>query len=291
LTELPRFARFAAPAGRAAWSGVFARPRTVRLAGRLEEVPTLLRAAEAEAHRGRWVVLLLAYEAAPAFDQALAVRTGSTTFPLACAAVFDRPQGLSEPGHAAAGVAAPAWRARLGPAAYAAAVQRIRRYIRAGDIYQANFTFPFTGRFRGDAQAWFQQVAQSQPQALHAYIELGRWRILSFSPELFFERRGHRLMVRPMKGTAARGRWAEEDRRQALALQLSEKERAENVMIVDLLLAGVAPLCLLAKSARKAAKFRRGRSACGASALPGSEFGAAPARRSAGLGPRAPKPA
>ncbi|HET9004491.1 MAG TPA: bifunctional anthranilate synthase component I family protein/class IV aminotransferase, partial [Gemmatimonadaceae bacterium] len=86
-----------------------------------------------------------------------------------------------------------------------------------------------------DPLALYQRMRDAQPSGYCAYLDLGRHCILSASPELFFHRSGDRITTRPMKGTAGRGRWLEEDDAAALALASSEKERAENVMIVDLL--------------------------------------------------------
>src|SRR6185503_408307 len=101
--------------------------------------------------------------------------------------------------------------------------------------YQVNFTFPLVGHLAGDSFSWFRKIAESQGAAYSAYIDIGSHTILSFSPELFVERRGQKLVTRPMKGTMARGRWTEEDRERAEQLRSSLKDRAENVMIVDLL--------------------------------------------------------
>jgi len=81
--------------------------------------------------------------------------------------------------------------------------------------------------------AWFCSLAPGQPAAYQAYIEFGRFRILLFSPELFFARQGDQITVRPVKGTCARRRSPEADRRQSARLLASEKERAENLMIAD----------------------------------------------------------
>ncbi len=218
------------------WKGEFARPRMLLRAMKPEEVRPLIREAEAQARSGRWVMMVLGYEAAPALDAAFAARRRRRGMPLGWAAVFDGPRKSSNPRNARAEtMAEPRWRPEMNYREYAAAVEKIQEYIRAGDIYQANFTFPLRARFQGDARAWFEKLARRQPRGFHAYIEADEWRFLSFSPELFFERRGGWLRTRPMKGTAARGRWAEEDMAQAERLRGSAKEQAENLMITDLL--------------------------------------------------------
>jgi para-aminobenzoate synthetase/4-amino-4-deoxychorismate lyase len=118
---------------------------------------------------------------------------------------------------------------------YDAALQRIHEYILAGDTYQVNFTFRLRQEFRGNPFALYQTLARSQRAHYCAFLDFERWKIASVSPELFFERRGNRIRVRPMKGTGPRGRWPEEDVNFALALQDCPKNRAENLMIVDLM--------------------------------------------------------
>jgi para-aminobenzoate synthetase/4-amino-4-deoxychorismate lyase len=108
-------------------------------------------------------------------------------------------------------------------------------HIRLGDTYQVNLTFPLSGSIPSDPGALFAWMRASQQAAYCAHLDLGRFEILSASPELFFERVGTHLITRPMKGTIGRGRSPGEDERLAEALQQSSKARAENVMIVDLL--------------------------------------------------------
>ena len=111
---------------------------------------------------------------------------------------------------------------------YAAKIERIRRYIEAGDVYQVNLTFPMEGEVYGHPLALYARLRETQP-ARHGGVvhHAGGW-ILSRSPELFVERIGSRITTRPMKGTAPRSAPPE-------SLTTSAKERAENVMIVDLL--------------------------------------------------------
>lgn len=118
---------------------------------------------------------------------------------------------------------------------HAAAVERIQRYIADGDTYQVNFTFPLMVNYPGAPAEWYDALRRSQRVAYSAFMNTGSHWILSVSPELFFERRGSRITLKPMKGTAARGRTVDEDRRQAEWLDRSAKDRAENLMIVDLL--------------------------------------------------------
>ncbi|HQR58298.1 MAG TPA: aminodeoxychorismate synthase component I, partial [Azonexus sp.] len=111
---------------------------------------------------------------------------------------------------------------------HAAAVDRIRDYISAGDCYQVNFTFPLTFQWFGHPLALYARLRARQPVSYGGFLGDAAGGIVSLSPELFLEREGTRLVTRPMKGTLARGQPAER-------LRASAKDRAENLMIVDLL--------------------------------------------------------
>ncbi|MHB2033483.1 MAG: aminodeoxychorismate synthase component I [Gemmatimonadaceae bacterium] len=197
----------------------------------------VLAAAERHSLEGRWVVGVVNYEAAPAFDSALAVQGGSQ-FPLAWFAVFDRPIALAGSEGGVPPRPLPGWTPDTPERAHAAAVERIHRAIGAGDYLQANLTFRLHTRLPAEScSPWqlYRHLRRAQPESYAAFIEAAGWTVVSASPELFFERRGRHVVTRPMKGTARRGRWAAEDESRRLALAGSEKDHAENLMIVDLL--------------------------------------------------------
>jgi para-aminobenzoate synthetase/4-amino-4-deoxychorismate lyase len=118
---------------------------------------------------------------------------------------------------------------------HADAVARIRDYIAVGDCYQVNFTFPFSGQCLGDPVALYARLRAAQPVAHGGLVMTPEVCVLSLSPELFVERQGGVIRSRPMKGTAARGGHAGDDAAARAALAASVKDRAENVMIVDLI--------------------------------------------------------
>lgn len=118
---------------------------------------------------------------------------------------------------------------------YLRAIAAIRRYIEAGDTYQVNYTLKLLFDFDESPEALYAMLRRNQSVAYGAYVHLGETRILSFSPELFFQKKNDWIMVRPMKGTMQRGRFAEEDQRLAEQLRQDGKNISENVMIVDLL--------------------------------------------------------
>lgn len=119
--------------------------------------------------------------------------------------------------------------------AYCQAVERTLDYIAAGDIYQANFTYRSAFNWTGDPHNLFDALTRTQPVPYAAYIDTGEEVILSLSPELFFDISGDTIRARPMKGTSKRGRTNAEDAQLAEALACDPKERAENLMIVDLM--------------------------------------------------------
>jgi para-aminobenzoate synthetase/4-amino-4-deoxychorismate lyase len=125
----------------------------------------------------------------------------------------------------------------IGEDAYAQRITAIHEWIRAGDVYQLNFTAPWHLRVEGSTTELYSRLRTRQPARYGAFIHAQReHKILSFSPELFFNiDENRRITTRPMKGTARRGRTTREDRERAEWLKADSKNRSENVMIVDLL--------------------------------------------------------
>ncbi len=121
------------------------------------------------------------------------------------------------------------------PSDYESRIWQIKKYIEAGDTYQVNFTTKYKFDFAGHPYPLYQDLKKKQEVAYNAFIKIRDRYILSFSPELFFKRAGSQITVRPMKGTMARGRTFAEDQALAQRLASDEKNRSENVMIVDLL--------------------------------------------------------
>jgi para-aminobenzoate synthetase/4-amino-4-deoxychorismate lyase len=211
----------------------FAEPVRVVSTDDPDRVRAALSEVEAEARRGRWAAGFVAYEAAPGLDPALAVRRGGPG-PLLWFGIHDAPApGAMPSAPAAARVAGLA--PEVTRAEHVAGVETVRAALGRGDAYQVNLTFRMRGRFEGDPFALYERLRRAQGGGLTACLVIDGRAIVSASPELFFLRQGDRVVVRPMKGTARRGRDVDEDERAAAALARSPKERAENVMIVDLL--------------------------------------------------------
>ncbi|NND03435.1 MAG: aminodeoxychorismate synthase component I [Acidimicrobiia bacterium] len=209
----------------------------------LDDVRAVIQAAEGAASEGYWAAGYVSYEAAPAFDDALQVRKRAIgdpyeELPLAWFGIYrDRlavdPLRRRESGPSGYGLSA--WAPSVTEDEYRIAIEDIHEAIARGDTYQVNHTFRMRAAFSGDAAELYRDLIVAQRGEYGAFIDTGRFQILSASPERFFRLQGRHIDVRPMKGTARRGRWTGEDEALAAELQASEKNRAENVMIVDLL--------------------------------------------------------
>ncbi len=211
----------------------FTRPVEIVSAHSLEEVRPALREVERATARGLYAAGFVAYEAAPAFDRALRAKPGVPDLPLLWFGIFDRSSEIEVGGEGEFRVSD--WSPSVGRPEYVRSVEAVREAIARGDTYQVNYTLRLRARFEGDDFAFYERLRAAQRTRFGAYVNTGRFRVLSASPELFFRRRGSRVETRPMKGTAPRGRWREEDLCAAEQLAASEKDRAENLMIVDLL--------------------------------------------------------
>jgi para-aminobenzoate synthetase/4-amino-4-deoxychorismate lyase len=211
----------------------FVRPRRVIDARQVADVAPALSAVDDALADGLFVAGFVAYEAAPGLDPAL-VTQPSSNLPLVWFGVFDAPSPappLVDHG------AAPdlTWTTAVSRDEHARGVSAIREAIADGDTYQINYTFRQHAHVEPAAlPALYASLARAAQAPDSALIDTGGWRLLSLSPELFFRIDHGRLVTQPMKGTAPRGLWPADDAARAAALAASEKNRAENVMIVDL---------------------------------------------------------
>ena len=227
---------------------LFRDPREIFVARRPEEVAGVLEAAEAARQAtGATLAGYLAYEAGLALEEKLmplaAERTGAGG-PLVWLGLFDScermpsadvPQWLE----ANAGDGPPPsigpMEPQISTGAYLKAFDTLQEAIRAGDIYQANLTMPLAGGWRGDPLALYGAIRPAADAGYGGVIFDGSHWLLSFSPELFFSLQGRSAKAKPMKGTRPRGRDEAEDIALRKELDASVKDRAENLMIVDLL--------------------------------------------------------
>ncbi len=211
----------------------YRQPVDVIVATRMTDVvPALTEAARRVDADGLHAAGFVAYEAAPAFDASLTTREPGA-LPLVCFGLFDGGEVRADlPGCAATSVM-PSWALDTDRSTYEQRIDDIRAEIAAGNTYQVNYTLRNRSPDAGDPWNLFCRVAGDAGYA--AYIEADAFAIASASPELFFDLEGDRIVTRPMKGTARRGMTLAADRAIATALSRSAKNRAENVMITDML--------------------------------------------------------
>lgn len=185
-------------------------------------------------HHKMYGVGFLSYEAAAAFDDAL-VTHQSTTFPLLWFGLYRQPEIITLPTPSTLQNYNLNWSPTVTQAEYDRSFAQIKQYISCGDTYQVNYTMRLQADFIGDTWDYFLQLTQAQQANYSAYLDLKDFTICSASPELFFSWDGKQIITRPMKGTSARGYEGKSDRFLAQWLHHSVKNRAENVMIVDMI--------------------------------------------------------
>lgn len=208
------------------------------------QVPGALAAIAAAQAAGHWVAGYLSYELGHVLTSRLhRLMPDDRDMPLILMGVFDAPRPappLPDPAAAVIGPVRPLWQRDR----YDGAIARVHRYIEAGDTYQINLTFPTEADCAGGPLALYAALAVRQPVGEGAFVDLGGPPILSRSPELFFAvDDARRITTRPMKGTASRGSTPDGDARAAAELAASAKDRAENLMIVDLLRNDLSRIC------------------------------------------------
>ena len=217
---------------------LFTEPLKVLAAGTASEVAPLLENLEEETARGNWVAGFLAYEAGYVLEPSVFAPPADGL--LGWFGVYPEPVRVSL--EDADTLLSDGKKSRItnatfdiGPDDYAERIGRIRARIAEGDVYQINFTASFRFWLEGDAAGLYAAVRKRQRVPYGAFLNLGGEQVLSFSPELFFRVDGRQITTRPMKGTTHRSSTPAEDDQLAEALLNDEKNRAENLMIVDLL--------------------------------------------------------
>ena len=202
----------------------------------LTEVTALLAQVESYQEQGYYVVGYVSYEAAPAFEDKLAVHPApllgeyllyftvhnhveKSSIPLA----YDEVEMPSN------------WKEATSKVEYEKAIAQIHHHLRQGDTYQVNYTVQLKQDLSANPFAIYNRMVVEQEAGYNAYVEHDEMAVISMSPELFFEQNGRELTTRPMKGTTQRGVTDQEDLEQAGWLEQDPKNRSENMMIVDLL--------------------------------------------------------
>ncbi|MEH7177607.1 aminodeoxychorismate synthase component I [Neobacillus vireti] len=210
----------------------FKSPIKVISAHKVEDVLPCFQLVQEAVEQGYYAAGYLSYESAPAFDSAYKVKSGSS-MPLLWFGIFTEPVhdhiGSTEEFNLSE------WKPSTAGDMYGQAITYIKQCIESGDTYQTNYTIRLRSDFDGDDIAFFNRLKKAQASNYCAYLHTGEHSILSASPELFFHLRNGKITTRPMKGTIKRGASHAEDTANATWLYHSEKNRAENLMIVDLL--------------------------------------------------------
>ena len=208
--------------------------RVVEVRDAADLLPAVREVEDLVQQHGFHAVGFVTYEAGRAFG--MRTCAPNPDMPLAWFALFDAGHVIEQHAPAAAaGYDVGALTPSVDQASFDHAFAKIRHHIGVGDTYQVNYTFDLQGRLTGDPMDLFADLAATQQGQYSAFIRTESHAICSASPELFFARANGVIETRPMKGTARRGRTLDEDERAARTLRASAKERAENVMIVDMM--------------------------------------------------------
>lgn len=202
----------------------------------LDQVEALLKEVETYQEAGFYAVGYVSYEAAPAFEKKFAVHPAPLMGEcLLYFTIHEQVETLPFPEDYEA-VELPAnWKEEVEAPAYQKAIETIHHHIRQGDTYQVNYTVQLSQELKSDPLAIYNRLVVEQKAHYNAFIQHDDVSILSISPELFFEQDDRLLTTRPMKGTTRRGLTNQADLKEAAWLEADPKNRAENMMIVDLL--------------------------------------------------------
>lgn len=213
----------------------FRRPLEIITADTPDKVMQCLEQIEARVESGLYAAGFISYEAASGFDSALKTHAPSGV-PCLWFGIFDRCDEVDLPDSGADdNFSFDEWEPSISREQYCRSIEKIKHHIREGDTYQVNYTFRLRSKFQGDPLRLFSRLYQAQQSRYAAFIDLGRYVICSVSPEIFVSVNGKTILSKPMKGTVQRGFTNSQDRRNADWLFSSEKNRAENVMIVDMI--------------------------------------------------------
>ncbi|MFZ2658193.1 MAG: aminodeoxychorismate synthase component I [Victivallales bacterium] len=223
--------------------GLFKSPVETFTASKICEVIPSLKRIESSLKKGLYVAGFISYEAASAFDPASRTRKPEN-FPLLWFSSYKYFSAYnSRQNNFTFHQPSIAMSPETGKNIYLKNVRKIKKYIYDGDIYQANYTFRVSGKAVDDPEILFLNLFSSHPVPYSAFINTGKLKIISNSPELFLESVSGKIRSLPMKGTAGRALTCEEDRNIAKDLSHDVKNRAENIMIVDMVRNDLGRIC------------------------------------------------
>ncbi len=197
--------------------------------------PALRKLHQRVESEGLYAAGFISYDAAPAFDEALKA-SRNRQIPLLAFSLYPEPEPVRPDFSAPVeGQAELNWRPLTGRKEYGKALEGVKNHIRRGESYQVNYTYRLEADAPGDPRTLFSRLQAAGEARYGAFLMEEEYAVCSASPELFFSLEGCEISARPMKGTAARGKSSAEDRRAADELRRSEKNRAENLMITDMI--------------------------------------------------------
>lgn len=212
---------------------LFEKPLSVIKTFETHQVIDCLEELQEHLDQGYYGAGFLTYEASSAFEPDIPVY--SSQLPKLWFAIFNKPKIINlfeNPGFCLPAIN---WTPHISEENYLHNVSIIKDYIARGDTYQVNYTFDLKSQYKGDPFDYFRHVVLHHPSPYAAFVDTGCFSFCSFSPELFFSMNNNSITCKPMKGTASRGFNSAEDELIASQLFNCHKNRAENVMIVDMI--------------------------------------------------------
>ncbi len=226
---------------------LFHTPVEILTTNNLEDIPDIFRRIEKHNKNKQWITGYFGYECGYHFEKIVPSFKNKNSLPLIWLGVYNSPIALKNDllnsigSNSKQGILNPTL--LIDGTNYKDKISALKELIINGDTYQVNFTDRFEFDFNGDAVDLYFDLRQQQHVPFGAYINIGDSQILSFSPELFFRRNGKDITTKPMKGTSKRGKYLNEDVQLSEWLQNDEKNRSENLMIVDLLRNDIGRIC------------------------------------------------
>lgn len=213
----------------------------------LDVIPRLFHSIESNLANNKWVAGYMGYECGAHFERYTKDSVYGSLLPLAIFCVYESAKVVDgnlvtdEDGMIGNAITDP--QLSISEERYRSSIERIKEYITAGDTYQVNYTDRIEFKYSHDEIDLYCILRERQKVPFSALFNLGETQILSYSPELFYRRINNRIITKPMKGTSKRGRTLYEDQQLASWLQHDEKNRSENLMIVDLLRNDLGRIC------------------------------------------------
>jgi len=214
----------------------FNSPKQIIQTSKISGVTSALQKVEAIVNsQGVFAAGFVGFDASTAFDDALCVKQGNSKFPLVWFGLYEKPRRFHFPDiKTIEHCENYTWKPSIDFTGYKKKIALIKEYIAAGITYQVNYTFNLKTRIKNCPWNFFKKLVCNQNSPYSAFLHIGSHSICCASPELFFNLENNTLFCKPMKGTAQRGQTLKSDMLQKEWLQNSEKNKAENVMIVDM---------------------------------------------------------